>query len=310
MSFRRAFIGICRVLRCTPAAALAQDARQVEIGYEITFAGVAGFRIDVIARFNGTTYDVETSTFKEGMLKAVTMNYVGRNRAWGGFSPQGAQPIGGLAVDHGRRQAAHLAGAVWRRRLPAGDAHAGLEARPRSRRSPTPTSRARSIRCRRRSASASPATPPAIAPCRSNDGKRRIDVMFRKIGMEPAATTGIPGAQGDVLVCEIYTKRIAGEFDDAPKEAETERERPMRIWLAPLRRHADPLSRQARGPDRLRHDPRPAAVVPRTAAHSAGKPGDEEIDCRPDSYAARLWLRWRRMERISAAAAGMLVPGP
>ena len=67
---------------------------------------------------------------------------------------------------------------------------------------------------------------------RSNDGKRRIDVLFRKIGMEPAAATGIPGAIGDVLVCEIYTKRVAGEFDEAPKEAETERERPIRIWLA------------------------------------------------------------------------------
>ena len=35
-----------------------------------------------------------------------------------------------------------------------------------------------------------------------------------------------------MLVCEIYTKRIAGEFDEAPKEAETERERPIKIWLA------------------------------------------------------------------------------
>ena len=43
-----------------PAAALAQDARQVEIGYEITFAGIAGFRIDFTARFNGATYDVES----------------------------------------------------------------------------------------------------------------------------------------------------------------------------------------------------------------------------------------------------------
>jgi hypothetical protein len=50
--------------------------------------------------------------------------------------------------------------------------------------------------------------------------------------MEPAASTGIAGAQGDVLVCEIYTKRVSGEFDEAPKEAETERERPIKIWLA------------------------------------------------------------------------------
>ena len=35
-----------------------------------------------------------------------------------------------------------------------------------------------------------------------------------------------------MLVCEIYTKRVAGEFDEAPKEAETERERPIKIWLA------------------------------------------------------------------------------
>ena len=52
-------------------------------------------------------------------------------------------------------------------------------------------------------------------PVRTNDGKRRIDIIFRKIGMEPAASTGIAGAQGD-----------------APKEAETERERPIKIWLA------------------------------------------------------------------------------
>ena len=94
MSFRRAFIAFAVSLGM-PAVALAQDARQVEIGYEITFAGVGGFRIDVIARFNGATYDVETSTFKEGTLKALTMNYVGRNRAWGGFSPQGARPSAG-----------------------------------------------------------------------------------------------------------------------------------------------------------------------------------------------------------------------
>src|SRR4030095_88053 len=30
-------------------------------------------------------------------------------------------------------------------------------------------------------------------PVRSNDGRRRIDVLFRKIGRERAAATGIPG---------------------------------------------------------------------------------------------------------------------
>ena len=85
MRIRRAFIVLVACL-APPAVAAAQDARQVDIAYEITFAGISGFRIDVTARFNGSNYDVETSTFKEGMLKAVTMNYFGRNRAWGGFS--------------------------------------------------------------------------------------------------------------------------------------------------------------------------------------------------------------------------------
>ena len=67
----------------------------------------------------------------------------------------------------------------------------------------------------------------------SNDGKRRIDV-FRKIGTESPRPRGVPARKGDLLVCEIYTKRVAGEFYEAPKEAETERERPMKIWLARL----------------------------------------------------------------------------
>ena len=68
----------------------------------------------------------------------------------------------------------------------------------------------------------------------SNDGKRRIDIMIHKIGMESPAAAGVPTARGDLLVCQIYTKRISGEFDEAPKEAEMERERPLKIWLARL----------------------------------------------------------------------------
>ena len=230
MSFRRAFMAFALSL-AVPAAALAQDARRIEIGYEITFGGIAGFRIDATIRFNGTTYDVESTTFKEGMLKAVTMNYVGRNRAWGGFSTQGARPTAGsLSIMVGDTPRTWLAqyGAggflqevhtpVWKptpqQAIPEADRVGSLD----------PLSAALSVGFAGDAA--------CDKPVRTNDGKRRIDILFRKIGMEPAATTGIPGAQGDVLVCEIYTKRVSGEFDDAPKEAETERERPIRIWLA------------------------------------------------------------------------------
>jgi len=66
------------------------------------------------------------------------------------------------------------------------------------------------------------------------DGKRRIDVILKKAGTEPAAATGIPGARGDVIVCDLLTRRIAGEFYDAPSEAESQRDRPMKLWLAHL----------------------------------------------------------------------------
>ncbi len=230
MSFRRALIAFAATL-AVPAAAMAQDARQIEIGYEITFGGIAGFRIDVTARLKGSTYDVESSTYKVGTLKAMTMNYVGRNRAWGGFTPQGAQPsAGSLSIMVGDTPRTwltqYLAGGflqevhtpVWKptpqQAIPDADRQGSLD----------PLSAALSVGLAGDAA--------CDKPVRTNDGKRRIDVMFRKIGMEPAASTGIAGAQGDVLVCEMYTKRVSGEFDDAPKEAETERERPIKIWLA------------------------------------------------------------------------------
>ena len=230
MSFRRAFSAFAVTL-AVPAAAMAQDARQIELGYEITFAGISGFRIDVTARLNGATYDVESSTFKVGALKAMTMNYVGRNRAWGGFSAQGARPsAGSLSIMVGDTPRTWLAqyGAsgflqetftpVWKptpqQVIPESDKQGSLD----------PLSAALSVGLAGDAA--------CDKPVRTNDGKRRIDIIFRKIGMEPAASTGIAGAQGDVLVCEIYTKRVSGEFDEAPKEAETERERPIKIWLA------------------------------------------------------------------------------
>jgi hypothetical protein len=230
MRFRRAFIALAASL-VTPLTSHAQDARQVDISYEITFAGISGFRIDVTARFNGSSYDVETTTFKEGMLKAITMNYVGRNRAWGGFSTKGAQPTSGslsISVDGKPR--------TW---LAQYGAAGFLQETHSPAWKPTPQ---QTISEADRKGSLDPLSAALSvgmagdAACdktvRSNDGKRRIDVLFRKIGMEPAAATGIAGAIGDVLVCEIYTKRIAGEFDEAPKEAETERERPVRLWLA------------------------------------------------------------------------------
>ena len=283
---------------------MAQDARQVDIGYEITFAGLTGFRIDVTARFDGQSYDVESHTFKEGMLRAVTIHYDGRNRAWGGFSPQGARPsAGSLSIVVGDKPRTWIAqyGAGG---CGAGAAQSGMEAaaaardpRVDRRGSLDPLSAALTVGL------AGDAACDRTVP--SNDGKRRIDVDPQEGRHRACRHGGRAGRQGDLLICEIYTRRVSGEFHDAPKEAETERERPMRMWLARFDQTPGPLSRQARGPDRLRHDPRQALWFRERPLTPAGERGDAAL-----AYAARLWPLWRRMARISAAAAGMLVPGP
>ena len=232
MSFRRALAAIVLSV-AAPAAASAQgasDARQVDIAYEITFAGLSGFRIDLTAKFNGPNYDIESRTFKEGVLRAVTMHYDGRNRAWGGFSPQGARPAAGslsiVVGDKPRTWIAQYAGStVQESHNPAYTPSPQNTISEEQRRgSLDPLSAALSVGMAGDAA--------CDRTVQTNDGKRRIDVIIKKVGTEPAASAGIPGAQGDVLVCEIFTKRVAGEFESSPKEAETERERPMRVWLA------------------------------------------------------------------------------
>jgi hypothetical protein len=269
MRFRKAFMVLAAFLSPVPLAG-AQEARKVELSYEITFGGISGFRIDVTARFNGSTYDVESNTFKEGMLKAITMNYFGRNRAWGGFTTQGAQPTAGsLSINVDGKPRTWLAqyGAagflqethnpVWKpapqQTIPDADRQGSLD----------PLSAALSVGLAGDAA--------CDKPVRSNDGKRRIDILFRKVGMEPAASTGIPGAVGDVLVCEIYTKRISGEFDEAPKEAETDRERPIKIWLA--RFDQTPI----RYPGKLEAKTFFATIRGRILAFREGPLSDEEI---------------------------------
>jgi hypothetical protein len=230
MSFRTALLGFALSLAASSAAA-AQDARQVDIGYEITYLGMAGFRIDLTARFGGGRYDIETSTFKNGVLKAVTMNYAGRNRAWGGFTGNGAQPSAGslsIAVDDKTRTWTAQYGAdgsvrevhnpQWKplpkQVIPERDRVGSLD----------PLSAAATV------GFAGDAACDRTLPL--NDGKRRIDIILRKVRMEPASASGIAGARGDVLVCEITTRRVSGEFYDAAKESEAER--PVRIWLARL----------------------------------------------------------------------------
>jgi Protein of unknown function (DUF3108) len=233
MRFRKAIVAFVVFAIAGPAAAFGQDARRIELGYEITFAGFAGFRIDFAIRYDGARYDAESRTYKEGLLRALTIHYEGRNRAWGVVGAGGAQPAAGsLSIIVGDKPRTWLAqygpgGLVrqthdpdWKPRpdqeIPADQLATSLD----------PMSAALHVGMSGDSACEQ------TAP--SNDGKRRIDVILKKVGTETPQQAGFPQARGDLLVCEIYTRRVAGEFYDAPKEAETQKEEPMRVWLARL----------------------------------------------------------------------------
>ncbi len=237
MRFRRALAALA-LCTAAPAVALGQSqatpiSRKVELGYEITFAGFSGFRIDFVIRFDGSSYDAESHTFKEGTLRALTMHYEGLNRAWGGFSPQGARPrAGSLSIIVGDKPRTWLAqygpaGLVSQTNKP--EWKPGPKAiipEDKMRTSLDPMSAALAV------GMAGDAACDQVAP--SNDGKRRIDVILKKIGTETPQKAAVPIAKGDLLVCDIYTKRVAGEFYDAPEEAESKKEAPMKIWLARL----------------------------------------------------------------------------
>jgi hypothetical protein len=232
MSFRRALLTAFALCTAASASARAQDARLVEAAYEITFAGFTGFHIDFTGRFIGNSYDAQSHAFKEGTMKALTMHYEGRNRAWGTYLPSGALPAGGsLSIVVGDKAR------TWAVQYGPGGT---LTEQFNPEWKPPPKA---VIPEDKKRGSLDPLTSVIFvgmagdAACDrtlpTNDGQRRIDVILKKVGSEPAAASGVQGAQGDALICEIYTKRIAGEFyDEAPSEAETERERPIRIWLA------------------------------------------------------------------------------
>jgi hypothetical protein len=239
MSFRRALAAFA--LCAVPAAAFGQqnegqrapEARKVEVGYEITFAGFAGFRVDFSMRFDGANYDAESRTFKEGLLRSLTLHYEGRNRAWGKFTPQGAQPsAGSLSIVVGDKPR------TWLAKYGPGGLLSQIH-NPEWKPEPKAVIPDDKMKSSLDPMSAGLAVGMAgdtacdqVAP--SNDGKRRIDVILKKVRTETPQQAGIAIAQGDLLVCDMYTKRVAGEFYDAPEEAESKKEDPMRVWLARL----------------------------------------------------------------------------
>lgn len=204
----------------------------IEGSYEISFVGISGFRIDFTAHLDGDRYDVDSHSYKVGVMKAVTLHYEGLNRAWGTFTTTGgAQPSGGslsLSISGKLR--------TWSVQYRADGSLEETHTPPYN---PEPKD---TIPDDKKKGSLDPLTATIVSlmagdhacdhPAPSNDGQRRIDVIMEKVRIERAETSDIPGARGDVLVCDVHTKRVAGLFYEQQNEAETERERPMRLWLA------------------------------------------------------------------------------
>ncbi|HLG45512.1 MAG TPA: DUF3108 domain-containing protein [Reyranella sp.] len=228
MSFRTALAGL--VLCCAAPSALAQT-RQIQAGYEITFVGMTGFRIDFTAKYAGNRYDIESHVYKEGILKALTIQYEGRNRAWGTFAPHGIQPASGsLSLVIGGQPRTWLAeygpGGLVKQKFDPDWKPLPKQVIPQDKVLPSldPLSSAISV------GAAGDAACDRTVP--SNDGKRRTDIILKKVGTASPQAAGVPQATGDLLVCDIYTKRVAGDFPDEQEEAETDSQRPMRVWLA------------------------------------------------------------------------------
>ena len=231
MSFRRALLTAVALCTAASAPAGAQNTRLVEAAYEITYAGFTGFHLDFTGRFTANSYDVQSHAFKEGMMKALTIHYEGRNRAWGTYLPSGVVPSGGsLSIVVGDKAR------TWAVQYGPGGA---LTEQFNPEWKPQPKA---VIPEDKKSGSLDPLTSILFvgmagdSACDrtvpNNDGQRRVDIILKKVGSEPAAASGVPGALGDSLICDIYTRRVAGEFYDEQSETETERERPVRIWLA------------------------------------------------------------------------------
>lgn len=223
------------VLAALPVGAgQAQEPRRLETVYEVTVAGLAGLRVELKAQFGASGYEVESRAFKVGVLRALTPRYEGFSRAWGRLGDRDTPlaPTGGMlsiaASDQKR---------TWQVRYDASGTRQEMHDPPWH---PSP---AQAIDDKDRRGSLDPLT--AIlsvgmrgdAACEgtlaSFDGRRRIDIVLRKIGSEPAARAGVPQASGEVLVCEARLRRVAGGFADDSGSSDSA-ERPVKLWFARL----------------------------------------------------------------------------
>ena len=229
---RRPLVATLLLVALPCAASQAQDAHKIGLVYEVSVAGLAGLRVEVDARFDGVAYDVESRAYKVGVLQTLTSRYEGHTRAWGRLADASIEPAGGaLSVITGEQKR------NWRAWY---EANGGLAEAHDPPWRPQPNQR---ISVEQRSGSLDPLSATlAVAVSGDHacdrtmatlDGKRRIDVMLQRIGIETAAQSKVSRSTGPVLVCEARLRRIAGDFGESSRSSD-QSEPPTKVWLARL----------------------------------------------------------------------------
>lgn len=214
-----------------PVTASAQG-RAIEMAYEVSVAGFNGFVIDLVARFDGDRYIVNTNSYKIGVLRMLTARYGGRNRAWGTLSDEGARPAGGsIAVENRdtlRRWEVRYDGSRV-----AHEVH-DPNYTPKPEHEIADSDKTGSFDPLTAGFHLAFARDACERPIPIFDGRRRIDILVKRVGTEPARDAAIEGARGDAVICEVTSRRVAGEFQAARPETERQPPRPLRAWLAHL----------------------------------------------------------------------------
>ena len=311
MSFRRAFIAFALCLAAAGASAWPRRRARSRSATRSPLQASPAFASTSPRRFNGIELRRRrASTFKEGTLKAVTMNYCRPQPRLGRLLAPG-RPAERQARCRSWSATSRAPG--WRSTAPAASCRRltpGVEAARRSRRSPRPTGRARSIRCRRRSSVglAGDAACDQAGADQRRQAPHRHHVHARS-ACEPAAATGIAGRAG----------RRAGLRDlhqaRRPASSTTRRRKP-RPSASGRSGSGSPASTRPRSAIPASSRPRPCLATIRgkllffreRAADPGGKPGDAAVAPGAQLRHRRCWTSMFRQRACRQCLRNYFVP--
>ncbi len=215
-----------------PAVAQPREAVAIDLGYDVRVGGLRAFSTSSQIRLDGSTYVVDASFHKEGVVAALTQTFNGRNRATGQFVNGRAVPRTGLSVIETRSTRS------WDVRY-RGDG--GFTEINNPEHTPKPE---RVVTTAQKQGAFDPLTAGVIGalqeaePCGRTypifDSRRRFDIELRKVGTARFDPREVPSAEGDAIVCQAFLRKIAGYAADN-RDDEENNKNPPKLFLARLK---------------------------------------------------------------------------